>query len=343
MLVDYLEKNNKLEVDLTTKVTIRKLAYDKVETRFKIESSEEFVLSMNADEWKYTEPYDSKEIENIIECLYRFVELNTTLEQIMKAFDSESRVISTSFQTICEFVNQDVSKTYATSRNKEKMLTPEELKETDADNKKKRRPTMKQNNNNNIADGSGNSIFWFIDEQTYLDLGERVLRLVGLINQNEKYENETYTPQLIYDRIREIEVNTAEGGELGSNKLEIENGIHARRLAVLKERLLEVFVCTMYPEFEYELRYYSTTTRRSLQPMLSAFYLDKIVIHHHHYFPDMDPLGLAHQVCNLKTYMRGVPKPHIYCHNLTNFDSYFILKMIPNYVMAHKGKNTTSP
>ena len=74
--------------------------------------------------------------------------------------------------------------------------------------------------------------------------------------------------------------------------------------------------------------------------MLSAIYLDSMVIHHHHYFPDMAPLGMAHQTCNLKTYTKGVPTPHIYVHNLTNYDSNFILKMIPNYIMAHKGKHT---
>ena len=65
-----------------------------------------------------------------------------------------------------------------------------------------------------------------------------------------------------------------------------------------------------------------------------------MVIHHHHYFPDMDPIGMTHQTCNIKTYTKGVPTPHIYVHNLTNYDSNFILKMIPNYIMAHKGKNT---
>ena len=81
-----------------------------------------------------------------------------------------------------------------------------------------------------------------------------------------------YTTQLICKRVLNIKVNVDNNdGELGNNNREIENNIHVRRLAVVKEKLMEVFVQELYPEFEYEVHYYATTTRQTLKPTLSAF------------------------------------------------------------------------
>ena len=66
MWPDYLEKKKTIPCDTNNddemKATICKRAFDRVETNLKVELSEEFVLSMNASERKYTEPYSSEEI-----------------------------------------------------------------------------------------------------------------------------------------------------------------------------------------------------------------------------------------------------------------------------------------
>ena len=117
--------------------------------------------------------------------------------------------------------------------------------------------------------------------------------------------------------------------------------VHARRMIVLQNKLMNCFI-EMYPEFEAELRFFVNKSRSTLLSVLTSTYTDQMIIHHHHYFPDMPPLGMAHHSCNIKTYTKGVPTPLIYVHNLTNYDSNFLLKMIPPYVMAHKGKNTSN-
>ena len=195
-----------------------------------------------------------------------------------------------------------------------------------------------------------NKIMWFFDEDSYKQLGEKIMKMVDLllpyenyVKVGEYYTTSNYTPSTIFERIQDIQIHfDNQDGEFGTNYAEIEDSKHERRMIILQDKLLEVFLSELYPEFEYELRYFVTKTRNWLLPDLCARYLDQMIIHHHHYFPNMEPLGMAHQSCNLKTYMKGVPKPHIYVHNLTNYDSNFILKMIPYYIMAHKGKNTES-
>ena len=114
--------------------------------------------------------------------------------------------------------------------------------------------------------------------------------------------------------------------------------MHEKKIKVLQDRLSQYFQQT-YPQFEYELKYFSYDNEKFIDSMVNA-YSEQLVVHHHHYFPDMDHIGVAHNFCNVVTYTKGQPPAHIYVHNLTNFDSSFILKMIPPDVMAHKGKNT---
>ena len=152
MMNDWLQKNpHNVIMPSEVKDLLRKQACEKVEKNFKIESSEEFVLSINASEWKFTEPYDSNEIEDLIECLYRFVELNVALDQLMKAFDSESCITSSTFPTIAEFVNQDTTKTYDRTRP---TLTAEQLKEEEemvTSSASKKYQTRKKRSNDNIV------------------------------------------------------------------------------------------------------------------------------------------------------------------------------------------------
>ena len=50
--------------------------------------------------------------EKQVECLYRFVQMDVTIEQIMKAFDHESAMVSISFEMVQEFVNQNTTQMY---------------------------------------------------------------------------------------------------------------------------------------------------------------------------------------------------------------------------------------
>ena len=113
--------------------------------------------------------------------------------------------------------------------------------------------------------------------------------------------------------------------------------VHARRMIVLQNKLMNCFIENMYPEFEAELRFFVNKSRSTLLSVLTSTYTDQMIIQHHHYFPDMPPLGMAHHSCNIKTYTKGVPTPHIYVHNLTNYDSNFLLKMIPPFMMTPFG------
>ena len=68
-------------------------------------------------------------------------------------------------------------------------------------------------------------------------------------------------------------------------------------------------------------------------------YLDSIVVHHNHYFPNNAPIGHTHQICNIKCFQKGLPPSVIYVHNMTNYDSSFMLRMLPRDILARKGKN----
>ena len=46
-------------------VTIRKQACDEVELKYRLETSEDFVMSIPAEEWRITEPYTSDERERL--------------------------------------------------------------------------------------------------------------------------------------------------------------------------------------------------------------------------------------------------------------------------------------
>ena len=314
--------------------SIRKEAYAEVETKYKLEDAEDFVMSMPAEAWRFTEPYTSEQIEKLVDSLYRFVELNVALTQIMKAFDGESRRTTIAFSSVENMVNQDTTKTYNLSRDRTRLSTISQREEEEQNKKYHKKKAHKlQLNENRIS--------WFYDKKAYVDLGEEVMKMVGLLRDYEKCDENNYTPADIDRRISSLEIEDwDDDGKYGPDHEDLFDAKHERRMLILQNKLLECFSLKLYPEFEDELRFFLNKTRDWLIPELSAKYVDSMVIHHYHYFPDMEPIGMAHWTCNVKTYTKGVPTPHIYVHNLANYDSNFILKMIPNYVMAHKGKNT---
>ena len=222
---------------------IRKQAREHVEQNFKLENSEDFVRSLRAEEWRITDPYTAEQREQLVECLYRFVELTATLEQIMKAFDRESVLQSLGFETIRDFVKQNTSRTYA-------FRTQKPSEQDESDKKYHRKQQQPQTNNEN-------SIMWFVDEEAYKDLGEPTMKLVDLLLPNETYELGNYTPKTIFQRMEGIEIPLKnENGECGLTYDTIKDTIHERRKIVLQNKLLEVFAVCLYPQFECELRYF---------------------------------------------------------------------------------------
>ncbi|XP_066931070.1 uncharacterized protein [Clytia hemisphaerica] len=328
---EHLSKNPDLEsiqaIDAEMAKMLEDRAYEKVISDYKISNADQFVLSIMWDEWRFTEPYTANDREQLIDCLYQFVESLATLEQFIKVFDKDCVPITLQKKNAGEFANQDAVKSYFSKNS----AAEDEHEETGKQYRTRLDPMSNKKNR----------VFWFVNENEYEQLGENVLRLVSLLFDGETYSQENYTPETIYERIREIKVknNFKSVGEVSQEELQAD--FFKQRVEVLKHRLFHAFV-RMYPKFEFELRFFfqdQVVGEYNLARMINI-YLDSIVVHHHHYFPEMDPIGHAHESCNIVTYTKGVPTPHIFVHNLTNYDSDFILKMIPPDVMAHKGKNT---
>lgn len=116
--------------------------------------------------------------------------------------------------------------------------------------------------------------------------------------------------------------------------------VYKSRCELLMGRLIDVFATELYPEFEHEINFL-TMIDATFAKVKSA-QLDMLVIHHDHYFPADEPVGLAHQMCNILTCEKGMPKAHIFVHGMTKYDSNFMLKMIPSNVMGRKGRNMAS-
>lgn len=72
---------------------------------------------------------------------------------------------------------------------------------------------------------------------------------------------------------------------------------------------------------------------------LEVDYVDHVIVHHDHFVHEI--LGFAHQFCDSRV-RTGFPKVRLFCHNLTNFDSGFILRMIPEHVMGRRDKNLSA-
>ena len=167
-------------------------------------------MSLPIEAWQITEPYTAEQKEQLVDCLYRYVELNVALTQIMKAFDRESRLTSIAFLSIEKFLHQNTSKTFDVSRRKEKESLPENNKD-DGDKKKDNR----KDKNNQLND---NRIFWFIDGEAYVQLGEEVMHMVGLLDaaetyvqfeiEGQQYVKCNYKPTTIDDRIRGINIGS---------------------------------------------------------------------------------------------------------------------------------------
>ena len=244
-------------------------------------------------------------------------------------FDPEPKVTTLAFENLNAFINQNASKTYFDRNDR----ANEEQKKKQQEYKRHTKEVIVENN----------KISWFIDEQAYLELGEKALKMVGILNETEFFKRANYSIKTICERIEEIAISLPTHDDTNdcqtTTKEEQEHMVHDRKVEVLHGRLLAYFL-QIYPQYEYELRFFSKTSHKNLPSVFSNAYLDSMVVHHRHYFPHMEPIGMAHQTCNIVTYTKGVPTPHIYVHNLTNFDSKFLLQMIPPGVMAYKSKNT---
>ena len=324
----YVAEKNLESVDEIPDEVLRDLeskAGEAVTDDYKIENANDFVLTMNIDEWHFTEPYTIPERERLIECLYRFIEDTVTLEQFVKVFDDESSGVSLNHSTIQSFAKQNAAKTYFNRNNRAEI----ENEETYTDYKKRASPLSNKKNR----------VFWFFDEDAYIELGERVLKAVLLISNRDNYKSNSYNPYTIYKNLRNIKINTPTDNPQFKDPKFLKLYIDDQRYSVLKERLYYFYVA-MYPEFEFELKFFFDSSANQMRNRLINTYLDSVVVHHHHYFPKMAPIGHAHQSCNIVTYTKGVPKPHIFIHNLINYDSDFLLKMLPPNIMAYKGKNT---
>lgn len=317
------ELQSMVEIPEEMVARLEKQAFEDVDLRYKIDNSDEFVLTFHADEWLFTEPYSADQKERLIDCLYRYVEYLTVLSQLMKVFDEESSPVTLSFSTLDQFALQNASKTYF-ERNKR---ADEEQEQARKDYKHRNKPLY----------GKNNRVFWFIDEDSFLELGEKLFKMVGLVWNNESYGKKNYAPNTVYERIKAIEIDMSTVDV--EDEKQLVSLTHEKRHDVLKQRLF-YYLLEVYPEFEFELKFFNKYSHSEMLNTMINVYLDSIDVHHHHYFPKMAPIGHAHHSCNIITYAKGVPTPHIYVHNLTNYDSNFILKMLPPDIMAHKGKNT---
>lgn len=160
----HVEENEDLEniedIDAETSKRLSDQAFETVISEYKIGNSEKFVLLMMWDEWQFTEPYNTDEREQLIDCLYDFVESLATLEQFTKVFENDCALISLQYKTVKGFANQDAVKTYFSKNS-----TVEEKHEGKGRNyRTKLKPLTNKNNR----------VFWFIDQQAYEDLGESV-------------------------------------------------------------------------------------------------------------------------------------------------------------------------
>ena len=321
------EKNLNSIEEIPDKVALalESKAGENVSDDYKIENANDFVLTMASDEWQFTEPYAKSDRERLMECLYRFVESMVTLEQFIKVFDDESSSISVGHSSIKSFAKQNAAKTYFDKNTRAELESEENAK----DYKKRLNPLA-----NKI-----NRVFWFIDEDAYEELGEEVLKMVLLIESHHNYKLENYTPNTIYQNLKNVEIKILSDKPEFKDAEILNQHIAEQRHSVLMERLYYAFV-SKYPQFEFELKFFFNSAHGQMRNKLINTYLDSIAVHHHHYFPSMPPIGHAHQSCNIITYTRGFPTPHIYVHNLINYDSDFLLKMLPPDIMAHKGKNT---
>lgn len=86
--------------------------------------------------------------------------------------------------------------------------------------------------------------------------GLEELKMVDLLIVEERYEEENYTPKTIFERIKDIQVDAnnlyPNGNAEQTTSEEVVKTIHARKMIVLQNKMLEAFIDTLFPEFEDE-------------------------------------------------------------------------------------------
>ena len=138
-------------------------------------------------------------------------------------------------------LNQNTTKTYNLSRDREKLTTTVE-REEDELNKKHHKKKAKILNSNRIS--------WFYDETAYVQLGEKAMKMVGLLHDFETCLENNYLPADIERRISNLKIannedddvkydETAAGGS--KQQQELFDALHERRLRILQNKLLECF------------------------------------------------------------------------------------------------------
>ena len=139
----------------------------------------------------------SEEIENLVDCLYRFVEMQLALQEIMKDFYSEPRSTTLAFESLENMVNQNTKKTYNLSRDREKLTTVAERAEEENNKTWHKKKAQKLNTNR---------ISWFHDQMAYVQLGEKVMKMVGLLQKFETCEENNYLPADIARRNSNLKI-----------------------------------------------------------------------------------------------------------------------------------------
>ena len=108
-------------------------------------------------------------------------------------FCNENLFKTIELKSLKEFVNQDVTKTYV---------------------------------NNN----SDNNIHWFINEESYVELGEK---MVGLLKSDEFYTVKNYNHKDIYSRFFNQIIVTSTSNTTDDVSLEVLEEVHEKKIKVL--------------------------------------------------------------------------------------------------------------
>ena len=137
---------------------------------------------------------------------------------------------------------------------------------------------------------SNNRVFRFIDQESYIELGEKLMKILGLVSREEFYHLDNYALKDILERIKEIEIRPTK--EIEVERQDVASIIHQKRYDVLKQRLIFIFIESTYGEFEDKLRYFNATSHGTMLNELNNLYLDMVDVHHRHFFPKMHRLDL---------------------------------------------------
>ena len=131
--------------------------------------------------------------------------MDYVLLKMLKTFCDNNLFKTIALKSLKEFVNQDTTKTFV-------------------------------NNNSNENDANNSNIHWFINEESYVELGEKVLKMVGLLKSEECYSANNYNHIIIHARFSNQIIVTVPG----STDASLEQ-VHEKKIKVLQDRLTNTF------------------------------------------------------------------------------------------------------